>query len=410
MTIDTCAQLESALVGSLLVAPEKILSIADKIKVTDFTDQRAQLTYTAIFSLWQQKKAVDITSVISSNPNLPLSFLSSAINTAYPPGIQNYAFEISERARSRRIKTGLEASVKSTGSPDDILAGVMAMYKSEMAVGKKSPDVKSVLSRVEKLISKNREKGKIGFATGFNTLEKLYMRYIPGHIWTIGGFTSVGKTAIMVQKICNLISLGEDPAILVVSTEMTEEQVISRIVSNFTGVHSMRILTGNYHSEEEFEAVATVKNNLQSVKLTIYDDIYRLEEIETAFRKADLQGGVNVGFIDYVQNCKWPDAKSQYQEQSEIAKRFQVLAKDVRATLICLSQVSNDVGRGNTDQLELKGAGEWAAVSDIGIMLTRHKTEKYRLKYMIKKNRHGALAERELEFKHDFTRIEERPE
>ena len=112
-------------------------------------------------------------------------------------------------------------------------------------------------------------------------------------------------------------------------------------------------------------------------------------------------------FIDYVQNCKWAEAKSQYQEQSEMAKRLQALAKDVRATIICLSQVSNEVGRGGTDQLELKGAGEWAAVSDMSVMLKRNSKEKYQLKYMVKKNRHGALDECVMEFKNDFTRLEE---
>ena len=164
---------------------------------------------------------------------------------------------------------------------------------------------------------------------------------------------------------------------MVISTEMTEEQIVSRILANITGVHSYRILTGKYHDEFEADVVASAKDRLSRARMSIYDDIYRLEDIETAFRKADLQGGINVGWIDYVQNCRWPDAKSQYQEQSEIAKRFQALAKDVRATLICLSQVSNDVGRGNTDNLELKGAGEWAAVSDIGLMLKRHVSDKH---------------------------------
>ena len=209
----------------------------------------------------------------------------------------------------------------------------------------------------------------------------------------------------MVQQIANLLTSGENPSILVVSTEMTEEQVVSRIIANITGVHSYRILNGKYHDAEDEDMVEIAKSTLAGAKLTIYDDIYRLEEIETAFRKADLQGGVDVGFVDYVQNCRWPEAKSQYQEQSEIAKRFQSLAKDVRATVVCLSQVSNDVGRGNTDQLELKGAGEWAAVSDLGIILTRHKTEKFRLRCEVKKNRHGALGVSEFEYVREYTSI-----
>lgn len=407
MAINTQAQIETALIGSLLTDPDRMTTAADIIKVTDFTDQRVQLAYTAILEDWKNKRHVTPVSVSVKHPALTM-FLAECVNQSYPPGVRQFAYEISENARIRRVKTGLEAGLKDNRQADDILSDMVALYKREMRAGKKEPAIQAVLKRVNEYTRKNKERGQLGIKTGFTMHENLYIRYIPGHIWTIGGFTSVGKTAIMVQMICNILSAGRDSSILVVSTEMTEEQVVARIIANFTGVHSMRILSGNFHTAEEEDAVLAVKNSLEKSKLTIYDDIYRLEEIEAAFRKADLQGGVDVGFIDYVQNCKWPEAKSQYQEQSEIAKRFQALAKEVRATLVCLSQVSNDVGRGNTDQLELKGAGEWAAVSDIGIMLTRHKTEKYRLKQSVKKNRHGALGECEMEYKQDFTRIEEK--
>lgn len=410
MAMNGTTQLESALIGSLIDNPSKILDAAEIIKLSDFTDERAQLAYTAIFDDWRNKKPVTHFSVTSKHPNLAM-YVAESVNQAYAPGIRQFSHEISEAARARRVSTGIEAALKvgAHQTVDDILAGVMAIYKQEMKAGKKSPDIASVVSRVNEYTRRQRERGQFGFETGFKFHEQLYIKYVQGHIWTIGGFTSVGKTATMVQMICNLLSLGQEPSIVIVSTEMTEEQVVARIISNFTGIHAMRILSGNYHDAEEEDRVATVKESLKQSKLTIYDDIYRVDEIETAFRKADLQGGVDIGFIDYVQNCKDPLAKSQYQEQSEMAKRFQVLAKDTRSTIICLSQVSNDVGRGNTDQLELKGAGEWAAVSDLGIMLTRHKTEKHRLKMSIKKNRHGALGECELEYRDVYTRLEEKP-
>jgi len=401
------SKIESALVGSLLVAPEKIIAVADRVKPTDFQDVKAQTAYSAIVGEWRQRKPVDVISIAAVIPELAV-YLAKSTNDAFPPSIKNFAHEIAESARERRIRAGLEAAAISGAKPDNMLSDIMKIYQHELSPGKKSADISAVLGRVDKIVQKNKANGRLGFQTGISFLENLYVRYVPGHIWTVGGFTSVGKTATMVQMICNLLSLGEGAKILVVSTEMTEEQVVARIVANFTGVHSMRILSSSFHNAEEENTVETVKESLRKSQLTIYDDIYRLEEIETVFRKADLQGGVNVGFIDYVQNCKWPEAKSQYQEQSEMAKRFQVLAKDVRATLVCLSQVSNDVGRGNTDQLELKGAGEWAAVSDLGVMLARHKTEKHRLKFSVKKNRHGALSEIEMEYKDNFTRLEER--
>jgi len=395
--------MEMSLIGSLLLSPDKVLAVAEVVKPTDFQDFRAQLAFGTIMTEWQGKRQVDLVSIAAKQPQIA-AFLAGATSMACSPAALSHAHEIADGARMRRIKTGLTAATMNVDA-DAMLAEIMGLYQHEMRAGKKSPAIHDVLKRVDGIVKSNRKKGAVGFSTGMDFLEQLYTRYIPGHIWTIGGFTSVGKTAFMVQQIANLLTSGENPLILVVSTEMTEEQVVSRIIANITGVHSYRILNGKYHDAEEEDMVEIAKSTLAGANLAIYDDIYRLEEIETAFRKADLQGGVDVGFVDYVQNCRWPEAKSQYQEQSEIAKRFQSLAKDVRATVVCLSQVSNDVGRGNTDQLELKGAGEWAAVSDLGIILTRHKTEKYRLKCEVKKNRHGALGVAEFEYVREYTSI-----
>jgi replicative DNA helicase len=236
-------------------------------------------------------------------------------------------------------------------------------------------------------------------------MDDLYIQYVPGHIWTIGAYTSVGKTAVMTQKLRNLLHSNKNPRIVIISTEMTEEQMIGRIIANFTAIPSVKILSGNLTGPEEIE-VAKCEKFIATKNLTVYDDVYTLGEIETVFRKAELKGGVDIGFIDYVQNCQVPEAKSEYQEQSTLAKRIQKLAKDVRATIVCLSQVSNDVGRGNTNNLELKGAGEWAAVSDVGVMLYRGKENKYMMKYSIKKNRHGQLHDEAFLYTNNWTRLE----
>lgn len=402
---DTCQQLEVALVGSLLVSPEKIVDVVDRVSPADFTNERLMAVYVSIIDEYRKRNPINIVTISATMPGNSI-MLSSLLSDAYPPGVIKFADDIAHRAKTRRVRTGLEAALKNV-SHDEMLKQIIDLYHHEMSAGKKDPSIKSVMSRVSSKISNNKNNGEVGFSFGFNLHRDIYYRYFPGHIITMGGFTSVGKTAVMVQKICNLMTSGEGASILLISTEMSEEQIVARIISNFTGIHSMRILSANFHDAEEEDRVNEVKNTLKEANLKIYDEIYELSDIETAFRRAEMQGGVNVGFIDYVQNCRNPEAKSEYQEQATMAKRFQSLAKEVEAAIVCLSQVSNDVGRGNTDQLELKGAGEWAAVSDLGVMLYRDKTEKHKLLYEIKKNRHGALGECGLSFENVYTSLRE---
>jgi len=388
---------EKALIGSLVMYPAKFISVCGIVKTEDFADDQAKRVFEIAKKLWQQKKKVDAVTVFAEDNELS-SFLSEVVDMATGVGIEDYARKVASCAKSRRIDTGLEEIYKQPAPSSEKLENMMALYNKENDIVKKDASIKAVMKRFDKVLVN-------GISTGFPFLDDIYIKYVPGHIWTMGAYTSVGKTAVMIQKMCNLIRNNDNPSVIVISAEMTEEQLIARLLANFTGVHSQRILTKNYWQGEE-EVVEVYKGLIASKNFTIHDDIYDLSEIENVFRRKEMQGGVDVGFIDYVQNCSVKSAVSGYQEGSQLAKGIQKLAKDVRATIVCLSQVSNDVGRGNTEQFELKGAGEWAAVSDVGIMLQRGANNKYAMKYEVKKNRHGKLHTHKMEFKDDYTKLE----
>lgn len=404
--MDLIAETEQALVGSVILAPEKFVPISDLVKPEDFHSVTAKEVFLAALGRWKRKETVDLVTVATELPH-HTAWIAEAHGKGLAIGAVDYASKVSLAAKDRRVAGHLQRILTSREPIEIRLASILDLYQREMFVAGKRPDLDAVMNRFNQHVEANRRRKSMGIPTGFDFLEEQHVQYVAGHIWTMGAYTSVGKTAVMVQKICNLLKMDPCPSIVVISTEMTEQQIVARIIANLTGVHSFRILSGQYRQGEE-EEVERCKAMLKGKQVRIYDDVYRLGDIEAVFRKADLQGGVEIGFIDYVQNCIVPEAKGEYQAGSMLAKGLQKLAKDTSCSLICLSQVSNEIGRGNTEQLEYKGAGEWAAVSDVGIHLQRNKADKYLLKYSIKKNRHGALLEQELEYKADFTRIEVR--
>lgn len=397
-------QTEKALIGAILLRPDKIADLVGQVSPEDFLDPVARKAYLLVVNLWRQKKTVDLVSVAAEDMSIA-TYLAEATSTGTPIGASDYARQVAMAAKTRRVngelveiaKDGLPVSMK--------LDSLLSLYQREMQSSGKNANIDAVLKRFIEHQENNMQAGRLGFCTGFDFLEKKFIRYVPGHLWMMGAFTSVGKTAMMVQKICNLLLMEKTPSMVIISSEMTEEQVVARIIGNLTGIHPFRILSGSYRHGEKAQ-VEKCWRMIAAKPLKIHDDIYTLGGIETAFRMVDLQGGVDIGFIDYVQNCRVPEARSSYQEGAIMAKRLQQMAKDMRCALICLSQVSNDVGRGGTDQLEYKGAGEWSAVADVGIFLERNSKEKYRLRYHVKKNRHGMLTGYEFEYKADYTRLE----
>ena len=241
-----------------------------------------------------------------------------------------------------------------------------------------------------------------GVRTGFYFLDEAFVRYVPGHMWLITGFTSAGKTTLAIE----MLSRVNKSRVMVISTEMTEEQLVARMVSRETGLHNQKVLSGMLEPEE-YDTVLAVMARIKEQSMAIVDDRRELQEIEGIVMQQAMSGGVDVVFLDYVQQirCKGVPRKEW---GAEAADRIQELAKRARTCIVCFSQVSNQVGRGEVEQLEGKGAGEWAACADVGVRLRRDlKKDKYLLGFDMQKGRHYGTLQKDLQFKANFTRIDE---
>ena len=390
---------EDTFIGSLLLDERKLIDVIGVIKPEYFTTDNARTVFVEMERQFRDGVYVDVNSIALAKPDF-LRYLSSTVTDAAPFLVKEYGNRIRTLAQERRLDERLKSIQCSRFCADEKLGAILELYNDEIIDDVKTYDAKTIMDRF------SSSKRKPGIRTGIQGLQDLHIEYRPGHIWLLGAYTSVGKTAVMVQKICNLLLDPPGGKILIVSTEMTEEQMIGRILANLSGIPSYKIMNDNLFPQEE-EHLDNFKRVIAESNLVVCDDIYEVSDIEKMFRRESLTGKVDLGFIDYVQNCTMSDAVNEYQAESKKAKRFQKMAKDNLCNLVCLSQVSNDVGRGNTDQLEFKGAGEWAAVADVGVLLQRNKDADRALKYSVKKNRHGAKGDVYMEYSPDFTRIKE---
>lgn len=395
---------EKALIGAMVGDPECIPVVTDIVGTGDFSDPIAGIAFKTIIEMFARGLKIDPVTV-AANEGVDILYTSSAMSEGFWTNADQYAIDIARSAKLVRIKQGLRNLVEESKS-SDILRGITDIYNVEAEGGKKTPEIESVIKRFKLHVKANIDRGYLGLRTGIDALESAMIYYVPGQIWAMGGYTSTGKTAMMVQMIVNIFKNNQEPKVCVVSTEMTEEQMVGRILGNMTGIYSQKIMSGNLYQGED-ELYANALSELNSWNLKIHDDINELATIEATGRKHAMRGGMDVCFIDYVQNCNVKGIKDSYMEQKTLATSIQQLAKTTNSTMVCLSQVSNAVGRGMVDTFELKGAGEWAAVADIGIMLKRGKTNDRELAFSAPKNRHGTKPSVIFKFKENYANLQE---
>lgn len=415
-TISESAYNEDVLIASVLYTPDKAFHVVHPIIRPEY------FTISAARACWLAAcKHYDNGSI---DPGKVYQDLTSDADKAWFMGVgdrtiplgsavKSVACSIARAAKLRRIEAGLLTvanSAKSpTADPDWILEDMLRIFRAEAGTADKDCSIAKIMSRFDAVQAKNMQAGSMGKRTGFEFFQKNFITYQPGHLWVIGAWTSVGKSAMMIEAVNRFHSEHPLGQVAIFSTEMTEEQNVARLLANRTGVNANVILSGKM-LENHAVAVEAQKQVVSGRNLHIYDKLRDVDDIMAQCRKLAHSGGVDVVWIDFIQNLTRPGAKSQYEMFSQIAKDLQALAHDLRCTVICLSQLPNQAGREDTGILEFKGAGEIAAACDIGVLMKRAKEDNTEILFDVRKNRHGKTVKLIMQFVDGWTRIIEKEE
>lgn len=404
MTTENVVESEQALAGCLLLNTEKIYPVvASLVSADDFKDKVSGSVFSAAAENFSKGKPFDLVIACGelgadAGALCALTDVIPATNFAVV-----YAEKISEAGRSRRLKNSLREILAVPMQLDTMLESIADIHGKESRPGGKDYSIQRISERFAEEISLNRDRGDVaGVRTGFKFLDENFVRYAPGHVWVITGFTSTGKSKVMIEKVYRT----PEAKTLMISTEMTETQIMARLYSRAINVPEYFILKGDLRGSDQQEEYVGAVKHFNERELKISDDTYELSKIEALVMQEKMKNGLDLVFIDYVQNCM-VNGVDHNQQGAVMAKRLQVLAKRAECCIVCLSQVSNQVGRGDVNQFEAKGAGEWAAVADVGVRLKRSTEDKYSLGYDMQKARHYMLASSNLRFSSNFTRIDE---
>lgn len=233
------------------------------------------------------------------------------------------------------------------------------------------------------------------------TLQQLTGGLQRGHLWVIGGFSSVGKSAVACNFAVDALH-GGTSKVAIISCEMTQEQYVIRLLAILSGIEQNRIRDNYTIGIEEQKSLIRAMSILSKDNLTVYDTIYRMSEIRSQMKRQKEREGLDVLIVDFIQNVEG-STHDEVKDAREVILECQRLAKELQCTVIVMSQLSNamamqdDAEKGKGDYYAFKGSGAIKDASDVAIMLRRaRRSQSPILEMEIKKNRSGALGEASL--------------
>src|SRR5512138_3825495 len=258
-------QAEEAVLGSILIDSEAYFAVAQVLKPDDFYIVRNRWVWEAVINLHERRAPIDYLTVCEDLEQQ--GQLGEIGGPAYIMGLINqtptslnaeaYGHLVEENAVRRRMLQSANDLARlaydQKQSVDTIMdeAEKSIFSISERRVRHDLQPIQQVLSeyydRIDQLSRRDEE--IFGVPTGFIDLDRLLGGLQPSDLLIIAGRPGTGKTAFMLSLAKNAAQTYKKN-VAIFSLEMSNEQLVQRLISQETGIDSQRLRTGKLSEEE----------------------------------------------------------------------------------------------------------------------------------------------------------------
>lgn len=380
---------EEAVIGCLMVDGIQIIN-AGRIQPSDFYHEPLGIAFTACQSLYHRNTAIDMITVSQELDRMGkletcggvayLMHVSTLIGS--PLDLPDYS-EIVVRLSIQRKAIALGekiATIGYDGAPDqrEMLDNITNLVSDFRKHGGKFSGLVSphdTADMVNDILTKYQDK-KAGIYWGFADLDKITSGIQPGELVLIGGRPSSGKSQLMID-IAEQVEL-QGKKILIVSAEMSMEQLVERRVAKILKRNVRDLRLGVFSEEDEAIIMKTAANIAETNTYTLPVNVSS-QQIYTEALRLQEQVGLDVVFIDYLQilsDC-YGDRENQNVRVGRVSKTLKSISHDLGIPVIVPCQLSRAVeNRPEDDRLpnlsDLRDSGSLEQDADVVFLLYRY--------------------------------------
>jgi len=411
---------EESVLGALLLDKDAVIAVAEFLLPEDFYDERHKEIYEAILSLYEDRVPVDVLTVtekLKQQKDLKkiggASYLTDIANKVPTAAhVEHYGRIVKDQAIKRSL---MKAGTKIVElSLDEGLSSADLMDKAESEVFALSQkNVKGAFTSLRDILAESFDRldelhkqgeGLRGVATGFNDLDNATAGFQKGNLIILAARPGVGKSTLALN-ISEHAAIKNKKSVAFFSLEMSKEELIDRLLVNQADIDAWRLKTGKL-SEDDFTKLSNAMGILAEAPIFI-DDTPALSilEMRTKARRVQVEHGLDMIIVDYLQLARSRNLENRVQEVGEISQGLKNLARELKVPVIALSQLSRGVESRNIKKPQLSDLRESGSIeqdADVVMFLWREdedKNENFLLD--IAKHRNGPLASVPLFFKGD---------
>jgi len=422
---------EEAVIGAVLINPEAYYDVAQFLQQDDFYIHRNQWVWQAFIALHDRNEAIDFVTVTEELDQMGhladiggAAYITKLINNV-PSSLhaEAYGRRVEETAIRRRMLSAANKIAKLAYEENLSLETVMddsekAVFNvSERRLTRDLQPIRTVLSdyfdRIEEL--SQRDDALVGVPTGFFDIDKMLGGLQPSDLLIIAGRPGMGKTGFLLSALKNA-ALTHKKHVAVFSLEMSNEQLVQRLIAQETGINSTRLRTGKL-SPDEWLLFTQAIEVLTDTHIFL-DDTPALTplQLRTKCRRLHLEYKLDLIVVDYLQ-LMGGDIRNnnRVQEVSEISRNMKILARELNVPVLAAAQLSRAVEQRSDKRPVLSDLRESGSLEqDADIVMFIYRPEVYEedtalknlAEIIIAKHRNGPTGDVQLVFRKNLAKFE----
>ena len=422
---------EQAVLGSMLIDPECIKDVMDKLQPGDFYLRQNREIFEAIYSMFSYARPVDGITVAEElrkngtyDEQTTRRYLAELMEiTPTSANVMEYVKIVRDKALLRGVAIAaseITAMVQEgIGTAADTLDAaeqkIFAVRRGQSAqdmvpISRVLPDV---LERLGEMTESQDHMP--GLSSGFSAVDAKITGLNKSDLLLLAARPGMGKTSFALNIALN-VARSSRKTVAIFSLEMSAEQLVTRILSGEALVENYRLRTGNLR-ETDWQKIAAAASVLNQLDIRVDDNpMLSAADMNAKCRRLDNLGLVVIDYLQLMTSAgdKGNRGENRQQVVSDISRMLKIIAKELNVPGNCLSQLSRanekrDDKRPMLSDLRESGAIEQDA--DIVMFLYRddyynEDSEKHNIaECIIAKNRHGETGKVELRWMPEYTQF-----
>ncbi len=418
---------ERALLGAIMLKPDVLHDVSVTVYPESFYADKHRVIYEAVTGLFSKGDPIDLVSVVTklkASDQLDrvggTSYVSELIETVPAAGnAMYYAEQVHNKATLRGLIHAAEDIAEIGYSDPETVDEALDAAEKKIFTATQAPSAQkfrtigSALSeawtRFEHL-SENQEERR-GVPTGFTSLDNLLAGFQKSDLIILAARPSMGKTTFALD-IARNSALKYGASVGIFSLEMSDQQLVDRMLAAEAGVDSWKLRTGRLSNDHEYEALQAAMARLHEAPIHIIDEAaLNIVKMRSAARRLKNEHGLDLLIVDYLQLMSPTLTKgsdSMVQQVTEISRSLKVLARELEIPVLALSQLSRAVEqRGGKPRLsDLRDSG--SIEQDADVVMFIHREDKMNkdkeaerpniAEILVEKHRNGPVGHAELYF------------